>query len=72
MFLCCCAARTEGNSDGLKDCEQAFSHFHKYHIKNLLEDFNAKLKGEDIYKPSVGNESLHENINCSGIRGGHF
>jgi hypothetical protein len=26
----------------------------------LLRDFNAKAGGEDIFKPTVGSESLHE------------
>jgi len=32
----------------------------KYHTKILLGDFNVKLRREDIFKPTVGNESLHE------------
>jgi hypothetical protein len=26
----------------------------------LLGDFNARAEGEDIFKPIIGNESLHE------------
>jgi len=37
-----------------------FDHFSKYHIKILLEDFNVKLGRDDIFKPTNGNESLHE------------
>jgi hypothetical protein len=29
-------------------------------MKILLGDFNAKVGREDIFKPSIGNESLHE------------
>jgi hypothetical protein len=34
--------------------------FHKYHMKMLLGDFNAKVGREDTLKPIIGNESLHE------------
>jgi hypothetical protein len=29
-------------------------------MKILLEDFNAKLGRENIFKPTIGNESLHQ------------
>jgi hypothetical protein len=37
-------------------------------MKILLGDFNAKVSREDIFIPTIGNESLHEIINDSGIR----
>jgi hypothetical protein len=37
-------------------------------MKILLEDFIAKLEREDILKPSVGNESLHQDSNANGVR----
>jgi hypothetical protein len=37
-------------------------------MKILLCDFNAKVGRENIFKPTVGNESLHEISNGSGIR----
>jgi hypothetical protein len=37
-------------------------------MKILLEDFNAKVGGEDIFKPTIWNESLHESSNDNGIR----
>jgi len=41
-------------------------HFPTYHVKILLGDFNAKLGRENIFKPTVGNEYLHQdsNDNC--------
>jgi hypothetical protein len=29
-------------------------------VKILLGDFNAKVRREDIFKPTIGNENLHE------------
>jgi hypothetical protein len=29
-------------------------------MKILLGDFNARAGREDIFKPTIGNESLHE------------
>jgi hypothetical protein len=37
-------------------------------MKILLGDFNAKIGREDIFKPTVGNESLHKISNDSGVR----
>jgi hypothetical protein len=34
----------------------------------LLGDFNAKVGREDIYKPTIGNESLHEISTDNGVR----
>jgi hypothetical protein len=41
-------------------------------MKILLGDFNAKAGREDIFKPTIGNESLHEISNDSGVRAIHF
>jgi hypothetical protein len=66
-------APTEEKSDVAKDSfyeelEHVFYHFPKYHIKILLGDFNAKLGREDTFKPTIGNESLHEDSNDNGVR----
>jgi hypothetical protein len=34
----------------------------------LLGDFDAKVGREDIFKPTVGNESLYEISNNNGVR----
>ena len=51
-----------------EELEQVFSHFPKYHMKNLLGDFNVKLGREDIFKLTIGNESLHQDSNYNGVR----
>jgi len=45
-----------------------FSNFPKYHMKILLGDFNAKVGRENIFKPTIGNESLHQDSNDNGVR----
>jgi hypothetical protein len=55
---------TEDKTDYVKDSfyeemERVFDKFSKYHMKILL-DFNAKVDREEIFRPSIGNESLRE------------
>jgi exonuclease III len=66
-------ALTEDKIDDMKyrfyeELEHVFDKYPKYHIKLLLGDFNAKLGMEDIFKPTIGNESLHEISNDNGVR----
>jgi exonuclease III len=51
-----------------EELERVFDKFPKYHMKILLGDFNVKLGREDIFKPTVGNEGLHEISNDNGVR----
>jgi hypothetical protein len=37
-------------------------------MKILFRDFNAKVGGENIFKPTIGNESLHQDITYIGFR----
>ena len=66
-------APSEKNGDDSKDSfykelEQGFDHFPNYYTKILLGDFNANLGREDIFKPTIGNVSLHQNSNGSAVR----
>ena len=66
-------APSEEKSDMSKDSfyeesEQVFDHFPKYHMKILLGDFNAKVGRENIFKPTIGQESLHQDNNDNGVR----
>jgi hypothetical protein len=66
-------APTEDKSDDVKDSfyeelERVFDKFHKYQMKILLGDFSAKVGREEIFKPTIGNESLHEISNDNGVR----
>jgi hypothetical protein len=64
---------TEDKIDDIKDrfyeeLERVFDKFIKYHLKIMLEHFNAKVGGEDIFKSTIGDESLHEMSNNNGVR----
>ena len=37
-------------------------------MKILLRGFNAKVGREHIFKPTVGNERLHQDSNGNGVR----
>jgi hypothetical protein len=37
-------------------------------MKILLGDFSAKIGRDSIFKPTVGNESLHKISNDNGVR----
>jgi exonuclease III len=66
-------AQCEDKSDDVKDSfyEElgcVFDQFSMYDMKILLGDFNAKIGREDIFKLTVGNETLHEISNDNGVR----
>jgi hypothetical protein len=61
-------APTEDKIDDVKDLEQVFNKFPKYHMKMLLGDFSVNVGREDIFKPTIGNESLHEIGKDNGVR----
>jgi hypothetical protein len=66
-------AATEDRIDDMKgrryeEPEQIFDKFPKYHMKMLLEDFHTKVGRQDIIKPTIGNESLHEIANDNVVR----
>src|SRR5215469_147361 len=37
-------------------------------MKILLGDFNAKVGRDNIFKPTIGNESLHQDSNDNGVK----
>ncbi|PNF33766.1 hypothetical protein B7P43_G10210 [Cryptotermes secundus] len=66
-------APTEDKIDDIKDrlyeeLEHVFDKFPKYPMKILLGEFSAKVGREDIFKPTIGNESLHEISNDNAVR----
>jgi hypothetical protein len=64
-------APCEDASDDIKDSfyeeiGRVFDQFPKYDMKILLGDFNAKVGRDDIFKPTIGNESSHKISNDNG------
>jgi hypothetical protein len=65
------------DKDDIKDsfCEelgQVFDQFPRYHMKILLGYFSTKVGREDIFKPVIVNDSLHEASNDNGVRAINF
>jgi hypothetical protein len=65
-------ALREDKIDDMKDSSyeelaRLFDKFSKHRMKMLLGDFNSKEGREDIFKPTIGNGSLHDLINDNGL-----
>ena len=52
--------------------EQDFYHFPKYDMKILLGNFIVKVGRVNIFKPTIGNESVHQDSNDKGVRTVNF
>jgi hypothetical protein len=52
---------------GYEELECVFDKFAKYHMK-ILSDFNAKVGKKDLFKPIIGNGSLHQISSTNGVR----
>jgi hypothetical protein len=66
-------APTEDKVGDMKDSfyqelEQVFDQFPRYYMKILVGEFNAKVGREDIFKPVIDNESLHETSNDNDVK----
>jgi len=58
----------EAKESFYEELEHVFDYFRKYHMKMLLGDFNAKVGRENIFKPTIGQESLDQDSNDNGVR----
>ena len=55
------------NGSFMTNQSRFFYNIPNYHIKILLGDSNAKFGTEDIFKPTIGNKSLHQDSNDNGV-----
>jgi hypothetical protein len=65
-------APTEDKRDDTKDnlyeeLERVFDQFLTYYMNSSLRNFNADVGMEDIFTPTIGNESLHEFSKVNGV-----
>jgi hypothetical protein len=58
----------ESKDSFYEELEQVFDNFPTYHIKILLRDVKVKVGRENIFKLTIGNESLHQDSNDNGVR----
>ena len=57
------------NDSSYEELEQVFFYrFPKYHMRILLGDFNANAGRENIFNPTIGNDSLHQHSNDNCVR----
>jgi hypothetical protein len=66
-------ASCEDKGDDEKDSfyeelRRVFDQFPRRDMKIILGDFKAKAGRENIFKPTIGNKSLHEISNDNGVR----
>jgi hypothetical protein len=77
IFVLNVHAPCEDKGDDMKDSfyeelGRVFDRFPRYDMKILLGDLNAKVGRENIFKPTIGNERLHEISNENGRRIANF
>jgi len=60
--------KTDDSKEFYEELENVFDHFPKNYIKILSGDFNANVGRENIFKPTIWNESLHQDNNDNGVR----
>jgi hypothetical protein len=70
-------APCEDKGDDVKDrfyveLGRVYDQFPRCDMKIILGDLNAKVGRENIFKPTIGNESLHEISNENGFRTVNF
>lgn len=71
--LICVHAPTDESDEEEKDqfyekLEQVFDKQPRHDIKIIVGDMNAKVGREEIYRPTIGQHSLHERSNGNGAR----
>ena len=47
---------------------QSRCYFHRQHMKIVLGNFDEKLGRQNIFKMTIGKESLHDGSNDNGVK----
>ena len=58
----------DSNDSFYEELQQVFEYFCQYNMKILSRDCNAKSGSEEIFKPTFGNESVHQDSNDNVFR----
>jgi exonuclease III len=77
LILINCYAPTEDKADDLKEkfydeLETVVNSLPTHSLKMIVGNFNTKIDRENIYKPIIGPDSLHEISNDNGTKLFHF
>jgi len=59
--------KSDDSKDSFYDELEILDNFPRYNMKNI-GDFNAKMGKEYTLKPTIGNESLHQDSYDNGVR----
>jgi hypothetical protein len=61
--------KSDDSKDGsYEELEQVSCNFPKYDTKILFGEFDAKVGRENIFKPRIWNQSLHQDSNYNAVR----
>lgn len=56
----------EEKAEFYEELEKAYDHIPQFDMKIIMGDFNSKIGKENIYYPTIGKHSLHNNTNNNG------
>lgn len=73
ITIICVHAPTEETEDAIKDAyydqlEEVYDAAPRHDVKIIMGDLNAKIGREDVFRSTIGKESLHMESNDNGLR----